>query len=503
MMDAIRNTALTMVAMLTSPSEMWFILIGTAVGIYVGAIPGLTGTMLISLTLPLTYYMSDVLAIDLLVAMYIGSISGGLISAILLRIPGTPSSIVTTFDGYPMAQKGKAGRALGLGITSSFVGGLVSWFFLLFLSPLLADIALEFGPFEIFSMVLMALVLIASLGQESFIKGLVSGFLGMLVATPGIDPITSTKRLTFGLNELVGGLALIPILIGMFGINQIINELISVRNVVKSAPVKLRDMFLSLKDIKKHAVNLIRSSLIGTWIGILPGIGGNIGSIVAYSTAKNASKHPEEFGAGSEEGIVASEAANNATINGALIPFLTLGIPGSVITAIMMGALTLHNVVPGPLLVREHPQVFYSVISVAFIANIIMFILMLLTSVIIARIIDIPKTFLLPAIIVFCVVGSFALNNRFFDVWVMFVFGLLGFVLEKAKYPLGPFIIGLVLSPIAEVNFRSSLMLTDGRLLPLMKRPISLVFIIIAMITLIWSLYQTFRKSKTEIVKSD
>lgn len=501
-MEAIHGVATAMATLLTSPLNMLFVVIGVALGCYVGAIPGLTGTMLISLTLPLTFYMSDVLALDLLVAMYVGAITGGLITAILLRIPGTPAAIITTFDGYPMAQKGRPGRAIGIGITASFVGGVISWLFLVLISPLLADIALKFGPFELFSMVLMALVLIASIGQGSFIKGLIAGFLGMLVATPGIDPITSKLRLTFGFNELVGGLALIPILIGMFGINQITNELISVEDSVDRVPLKLKDMFLSFKEMKKHAVNFIRSSVIGTWIGILPGIGGNIGSIVAYSAAKNASKHPEEFGTGIEDGIIASEAANNATINGALIPLLSLGIPGSIITAILMGALILHDVTPGPLLVRDNPQVFYGIISTAFIANIVMFIIMLLTSVIVARIVDIPKALLLPGILTFCVVGSFALNNRFFDVWLMFVFGLVGFVLEKAKYPLGPFIIGLILSPIAEVNLRSSLMFTGGRLFPLMKRPISLAFIIIAVGTLIWSLYQTFRKARPEEASS-
>lgn len=496
-MDAIIGVLHAMSNLLTSPLNMLFVIIGVAAGCYVGAIPGLSGSMLISLTLPLTFYMNDVSSLTLLVSMYIGAISGGLVTAILLRIPGTPAAIITTFDGYPMAQNGRPGRAIGVGITASFIGGLVSWFFLVLISPLLSDIALKFGPFELFSMVLMALVLIASIGQGSFVKGLISGFLGLLIATPGIDPITSKLRLTFGFDQMTGGLALIPILIGMFGINQIVNELITVEDTVDRVPLKLKDMFLSFKEMKEYMVNFIRSSVIGTWIGILPGIGGNIGSIVAYSAAKNSSKTPEKFGTGIEDGIIASEAANNATINGALIPLLSLGIPGSIVTAILMGALVLHDVTPGPLLVRDNPDVFYGIISTAFIANVFMFIIMILTSVIIARIVDIPKNLLIPGILVFCTVGSFALNNRFFDVWLMFIFGLIGFVLEKAKYPLGPFIIGLVLSSIAEVNLRSSLMFTGGQLLPLLKRPISAVFILVAIGTLIWSLYKSYKAAKS------
>lgn len=480
------------------PLHMAYIILGVFLGTTIGAIPGLTGTMLISLTIPLTFYMDQIFALELLVAMYVGSISGGLISATLLRIPGTPASVVTTFDGYPMAKAGKPGRAIGLGITASFFGGLISWLFLVVLAPPLSAIALKFGPFEMFSMVLMALVLIATLGQGSFVKGLVSGFLGMLVACPGIDPITSRLRLTFGFDQLVGGFNLIPLLIGLFGISQIINDVTDLEATIERIPVTFRGMFMSLKDLKDQAVNMIRSSALGTWIGILPGIGGNIGSIVAYSAAKNASKTPGEFGHGSEEGIIASEAANNATIGGAFIPFLSLGIPGSVITAVLMGALILHGVTPGPLLFRDHPDLVHSIIATVFTANIVMFFVMLVASVVVARLVDIPKAFLIPVVLVFCAIGSFAINNRIFDVWVMFLFGLVGFLLEKTKVPLGPFIIGIILGPIAEVNLRSGLMLSRGSFLPLVTRPISLVFIIVSIVTLVLPLYQNYKQTKAK-----
>jgi putative tricarboxylic transport membrane protein len=478
---------------LFSPIPMLYVIIGVTLGIIVGAIPGLTGSMLIALTLPLTFYMSSLHAMDLLVSMYVGSVSGGLITAILLRIPGTPASIVTTFDGYPMAQKGLAGRALMLGIVSSFIGGLVSWLILILAAPPLSRFALKFGPFEILSLVLSALVLIAGLGGEgTFFRSLLAGFLGLFVACPGLDPITSAPRLTFGSAEMTGGFGLLPVLIGVFGISQIISDITNIEAKVEKIPVTFRELFLSVEDLRKNFWNFIRSSLIGTWIGFLPGIGANVGSILAYSAAKNASKNPEKFGTGCEEGIVASETANNATIGGAFIPLLTLGIPGSVIAAILMGAMILHDVVPGPLLFKKEPELVYGIMAVVFTANLVMFLLMLFASYGIAKLVEVPKSLLIPVILVFCIIGTFALNNRFFDVWIMFGFGLFGFLLEKLKVPLGPFIIGLVLSPFAEVNLRSGLMASGGSLLPLITRPISLFFVIISMLTLGWTLHRAF-----------
>ncbi|MBW1697694.1 MAG: tripartite tricarboxylate transporter permease [Deltaproteobacteria bacterium] len=479
-----------------SPIPLLYVALGVFLGITVGAIPGLTGSMLIALTVPLTFYMDNDLALILLVAMYVGAISGGLITATLLRMPGTPASVVTTFDGYPLAKSGKSGRAIGIGIMSSFVGGLISWIFLITLSPPLAKVALKFGPFEFFSLVLMALVMISAVGEGSILKGFISGLLGLLAACPGMDALSGTLRLEFGFDEMAAGFSLIPVLIGLFGISQIITDLTNIERKVERIPISFKGMFLSLKDLKDQATNLIRSSVLGTWVGILPGIGANIGSLLAYSAAKSSSKKPQDFGKGSEEGIVASEAANNATIGGALIPLVTLGIPGSLVDAILLGALILHDLTPGPLLFRDDPQLVYNIMTTAFVGNVIMFFFMLFASVIIARVIDIPKTFLIPTILAFCVVGTYALNNRTFDVWVMFGFGILGFLMEKTKIPLGPFVIGLILEPIAEKNIRSGLMLSDGSFLPVLTRPLSLAFVILALITLVWTLYRELKHQK-------
>ncbi|MEZ5862752.1 MAG: tripartite tricarboxylate transporter permease [Geminicoccaceae bacterium] len=472
-----------------APTPFALILIGVALGIVIGSIPGLTGAMLIALTLPLTFYMESINALILLVAMYVGSISGGLITAILLRMPGTPAAIMTTFDGYPMARAGQPGRALGLAIGASFVGGMISWAFLVLLSPPLARLALTFGPFEYFTMVLMALVLIASLSRGSFVKGLLAGLLGMLIAIPGVDPAGGRLRLTFGFHELDAGFNLLPVLIGVFAVSQVIKDIIEIDRPVEKIAFASRGILMTLADYRRHAVNLVRSSVIGTWVGILPGIGASIGSMMAYTAAKSFSRTPERFGTGHEEGITASESANNATVGGALIPLVTMGIPGSTIDAILIAAMIIHGLQPGPLLFVQSPNVVYAMIAACLIANIVMFVMMLSTAGWIARLVDVPRALLLPSILLFCVLGSYALNNRMFDVWVMLGFGVLGYFLERCKVPLGPFVIGFVLEQIAETQLRAALMESGGEILPLLSRPISLGFIAVALVLLLVPLW--------------
>ena len=313
-------------AYVAHPLPFLLMLIGTFTGIVVGAMPGLTGAMLITLSLPLTYFMDPKNAVIMLVSMYVGSISGSLITATLLRIPGTPASIMTTFDGYPMAQQGRPGRALGLGIGASFFGGLVSWVALVTLSKPLSVIGARFGPWEIFALVMVALVLIASISKGSMVKGLIAGLLGVLLSMPGVDPAVGAPRLTFGFDRLNNGFQLLPVLIGVFAMSQVIRDVLDLDEKSEAITPSRAGIWLTLADWRKHCWNMLRSSIIGTWIGILPGVGASVGSIVAYTSAKNLSKTPEAFGTGSEEGIVASEAANNATIGGALIPLIALGI---------------------------------------------------------------------------------------------------------------------------------------------------------------------------------
>ncbi|MFT5124079.1 MAG: putative tricarboxylic transport membrane protein [Kiritimatiellia bacterium] len=467
-----------MMGVFNDPVVFALMALGVSLGITVGAIPGLTGAMLIALTLPLTYHLESGHAMVLLVSMYVGSVSGGLITATLLRMPGTPASIMTTLDGYPLAKSGRPGRALGLGISASLVGGLISWLFLWQLSEPFARWSTKFGPFEFFSLVFMALLLIASVSQGSLWKGLFAGLLGMLISMPGMHPATGQIRLTFGIDALSDGFKLLPVLIGLFALSQILQDLLHLEDRAEKITGDHKGLFLKWADWKKQAVNLIRSSLIGTGVGILPGVGANIGSVMAYSATKNLSREPETFGTGAEAGIVASEAANNATVGGALIPLIALGIPGSVIDAILLGAFVIHGLTPGPLLFTNNPEIVHTIMGAYLVANLFMAVFMWLSVRWITRLTDIPRYVLLPVVLVFCVIGSFALSSRMFDVWVMLGFGLVGFVMERAKIPLAPFVIGFVLAPVAEENLCSGLMQSGGSWLPLVTRPMSLVFLL-------------------------
>lgn len=490
------NALATAIHQIFTSQALLMLVLGTGLGIFVGAIPGLTGAMLIALTLPLTFYMLPFNAVVLLVSMYVGAISGGLITATLMRMPGTPAAIMTTFDGYPMARAGRPGRALGLGISASFVGGIISWSVLLTITQPLSILATRFGPFEYFTLIMMAMVLIASVSEGSLSKGLISGLLGMLISMPGVDPATGMPRLTFDWYMLNGGLQLLPVLIGTFAVSQIIADCLDVGKTGERSEVNSRGVLMSLRDLKRHGVNMIRSSFIGTWIGILPGIGASIGSVVAYTTAKNVSATPEEFGKGSEEGIIASEAANNATVGGALIPLIAMGIPGSVIDAILIGALTIHSIQPGPTLFLTNADIVWAIIATCLLANILMWLMMTSSVRYIAKLIYLPRSYVLPIVMVFCVIGSYALNNTMFDIWVMLGFGIIGFLLERAKIPLGPFVIGFVLAPLAEEKLRSGLMMTAGDITPIFTRPFSLVFTLCAIALLFWPLYSDWRRKQ-------
>jgi putative tricarboxylic transport membrane protein len=445
--------------------------------------------MLIALVLPLTYTMDSHMALTLLIAIYVGAISGGMVTSTLLRMPGTPASIVTTFDGYPMAKNGQPERALGLGVMASFVGGLISWCFLIMLAKPIAKLSLNFGPWEYFTLVLMALVLIATIGGKSLSKSLFAGFLGILLSMPGIAAATGQTRLTFNLPELNDGFKLLPVLIGLFAVNQIFREIINSRKTSKAPAIHTKGAKIRLKDFAQHGVNMVRSSIIGTWIGLLPGIGANIGSVTSYAVAKSTSKTPEKFGTGHEDGIVAAESANNATIGGALIPLVAMGIPGSVVEAVLLGALVVHGLQPGPRLFTESPSMVYTIMGATILANFAMAAIMMVSMKNLAKLAKIPLPYLMPLILAFCIIGAFALNNRIFDVWVMLGFGLLGFFLESKNIPLAPFVIGFVLGPIAEENLTIALLSET----PIFTRPISIVFIAVAFIMLLLPIFKKVR----------
>lgn len=482
MIDGVFNGLL----FLMQPASMFFMFIGVVAGVFVGAIPGLTGTMLIALCLPLTFFMTPELAIVLLISIYIGAISGGLITATLLKMPGTEAAIMTTLDGYPMAKSGNPGRALGLGISASLVGGIFSWVVLIVLTKPLSIWATKFSAFNYFSLILMALVLIAVITDGSFVKGLAAALMGALLAIPGIDPSSGSPRLTFGINELNGGIDPIPMFIGLFALGTIFTD-IFVKNESKSINVEKSSdrVFLKFSEYKKHSMNLIRSSFIGTWIGILPGVGAVIGSMVAYSTAKAFSKKPKLFGKGSEEGVIASEAANNATIGGAMIPLIALGLPGSLNNVLLLAALLIHSVQPGPLLFVNNSEIVYVLMASFLMANFVMYFVMIFSIKWISKVGNIPKYYLYPSIICFCILGAFAYGNSINDLYVLIGFALLGFMLDLGGFPKGPLAISFILAPMAEEKIRSGLQITGGEWSSLWTDPLNLVMLSVALAMLI------------------
>ncbi len=474
-----------------TPTVLFFIFFGVFVGIIFGSIPGLTATMAIVMFLPVTYTMSPIEGVSTLVALYVGGISGGLIAAILLNIPGTPSSIATTFDGAPMARKGEAGKALGVGVVFSFCGTILGLLVLVLVSPLLATFAIKFGPYEYCTLALFALSLVISLTGRDLVKGLISGLLGVMLATVGLAPVDSAKRFTFGMVELNAGFSLLTLLIGLFAITEVIKAAEDVRKPVTATVetnVRIKGFGFSLAEFLSQKLNMVRSAAIGIVIGILPGIGGAISGMLAYTAAKNQSKHPEKFGTGIMDGVVASETANNAGIGGAMIPLLTLGIPGDAATAMLLGGLMVHQIAPGPLIFDKSGVEVFGIFFALAISAIAMLIIELFGIKIFIRVLKIPKYLLLPVIMVLCVIGAIGNANRMFDVWSVMVFGVMGYLLIKAKIPHVPMILGFILGPIFELNFRRAIQHAQIDPTGVFSHPIAICFFVVTIIVVIFSL---------------
>ncbi len=487
-------------AVFTVPSLLMIVL-GVFIGIVFGCIPGLTTTMAVALCLPLTFGLNPSVAMSLLMGIYIGGVSGGLISAILINIPGTPASVATCFDGHPMALKGEAGKALGTGVFFSFLGTALSIVALIFIAPPLADFALQFGPVEYFTLALFSLTMIGILSGKSLAKGIAVGLLGMVLAFVGMAPIDAYPRFTLGIYDLDGGFDILPALIGLFAVSEILNvaeadTLLQKKNILTK--FKIKGFGFTWKEFVQQIPNFIRSALIGIGIGVLPGIGAGTSNLVAYGVAKSTSKHPEKFGTGIMDGIVASETANNATIGGEIVPLLCLGIPGDTVTAIILGALMIYGLTPGPLLFVSNGPVVYGVFISLIIANFVMLVMEYFGLRIFARLLRFPKHILLPIVFALCVVGAFGLNNRVFDVWVAILFGVIGYVLTKLKFPTSPMILGLILGPIAETGFRRGMQLYEGNFLSFFSRPISDFFFLVTILMIVFTGIKNVRDKKKE-----
>lgn len=468
---------------IVTSSAIIYIAIGTILGVVFGAIPGLTATLAVVILLPLTFGMEPVTGLSTLLAAYIGGISGGVVAAILIGMPGTPSSVTTVFDGYPMAKKGQGSKALGMGAVSNLIGALISLFFLILLAPQLATIALSFTSYEYAMVMIFAFVTVAGL-TGSFYKSLLMTVLGLLIATWGYDPINAMDRNPTGIDFLRNGIEAVPAMIGLFVVSRVFIELESDFNqpiIPKSKNVKVLP---KIKEIKDSFVNFIRSGVIGTMIGILPGIGSSLATFVAYDQAKKADKNPSSFGKGNVQGVVSSETANNAVIGGALIPLLVLGIPGDGVTALLLGGLQMHGLQPGPLLFVNQPEFLVGLFVAFFIAVIVMFTFMVTIGArIFPKLLAIKKVYLLPIVMVMSIAGSYNIGYRISDVWIMAIFGVLGYFMHKWNFSALPLVITLLLGFSFEQYVRTGLIQSGGDITPFFTRPIALFFFILTVLT--------------------
>ena len=469
---------------------------GCFIGLIVGMIPGLTISTGIIIVLPLTFVLPPEISIALLLGLYVSGMTGGSFSAILLNIPGTPSASATAMDGHPMAQKGEAGRALGIAIVSSFLGGLFSFLCLFFVAPLLAEVALKFKSPDLFSLVLFGLTIICSFAAQSLIKGFLSAGIGLAIITVGQDPMMGTQRFTFGEVNLIGGIHFLTAIIGLFAITQLVDNFTEIKNSVRDENVvkKITGIFPKIADLKLIRVPVILGSPIGSFLGILPGAGGPIAAFLSYDYSKRLSENSEEFGKGSPQGIAAPESANNAVTGGALIPMMTLGIPGDPVTAILIGALLIHGLAPGPLLFVENGEFAYGVVFSFFWANIFNILIALIFIRLLVKVLSIPKTILMPTIAILCVIGSYALRNNFFDVYVMFSFGILGIIMRWLQMPIIPMLLAMVLGRQLEEHLRVSLIASKNDISIFFVSPFSVFFLLLAITSIAWSLWAEYKR---------
>ncbi|HBS21697.1 tripartite tricarboxylate transporter permease [Thalassospira sp.] len=492
---------LSSLAQLFEFSTLWTIALGTLGGLIIGALPGLTATMGVALLIPMTFGMAPVVGLNMLIGIYIGGIYGGCVSSILLRTPGTPASAATVLDGYPMAQRGEAGKALGMATIASTIGGLFAAVILATLAPQLASIALKFGAAEYFALALFGLTIIASLSGD-LLKGAISGLLGILISCVGADPITGVLRYTFGVSGFASGFAFTPALIGLFALSEVFTQMERLGS--SDAPVRnVTGRWPSRSDMRESKSALVRGSIIGTIIGIIPGTGSGTASWIAYNEARRSSPHPEKFGTGYAPGIAATESANNAVCAAALIPLLALGIPGDVVTAVLMGGLMIQGLAPGPMLFQTNPDVIIGIFGGTFIATIFMFIFGMALIPLFSRILLIPRQLLAMTIVVFCFIGSFAINLNPVDLYTMVGFGVLGWGMQKFGFSQAALCIALILGPMMEANLRRGLLQSGDNLIEFTSGPITLLFLGLTVLSLLWPLITRIQQNRRQSKASE
>ena len=470
-----------------TPRILFMICVGTTAGITIGALPGLTATMGVALLVPLTFGRPPVESISMLMGIYCGAMYGGAISAILIRTPGTPAAAATVMEGYPMAKRGEAGRAMAMALFASFVGSVVGALIMTVASPFISSIALQFGPVEYFGLAIFGLSVIISISGRSLIKGMMAGFFGLLISAIGFDPISGYPRFTFGMVEMMEGPPFIPTLIGLFAVSEVFNE-VQKTGQIQQVKATLDQYLPSWADIKYCFKELCRSSIIGTVIGAIPGAGGDIAAFISYGEAKRASKNPERYGTGEIEGLAASECANNSCSGGAMIPLLSLGVPGDAVTAVLLGAFVIQGLQPGPMLYKEHMDIVYQIFASMMLAQFAMQFIGMAGIQLFARVIMVDRAILTPAIFVLSMVGAFAMRSNVFDVYTTLAFGVLGYVMMRYDYPLSPILLALILGPMAEANLRRAMVISGGDPSILVSRPIAVGLMVLAVVSLVLSI---------------
>lgn len=467
---------------LVNPVQLVILFSSTLMGIIFGALPGLTATLGVALLTTLTYSLSTEAALVALMGIYVGAVYGGSYASIMLNIPGTANAAATALEGYPMALRGEAGKALGLTTTASAIGTVFGMLFLVILTPLIATLALQFTSFEFFLLAFFGILISGSISTPDIVqKGWIMGFFGLFLAMIGRDPLQVYPRYTMGISNLEGGIEIVPVLIGAFGIPQIIQVLKDRQTSAK--PVALKKILPSFRDIGRNFKHIIRSSLIGIGIGAVPGIGEDIAAWVSYGTAKKTSKHPEKYGTGFEEGVIATEVANNSCIGGAMIPLLSMGIPGSPPAAMLLGALMLHGIAPGPMLRIENPGFITSLSGILLLASFAMWIIGILLAKQVVKLLKVPPALFMPVVAVLCVIGSYALGLKVFNLYLMVPMGIVTYYLTKYGYPIPPLVIGVILGTMADANLRRGLMVSKGSLAPFFTRPVALILVIVILFT--------------------
>jgi putative tricarboxylic transport membrane protein len=475
------------VAQFAQPWSLFNVLWATLLGMAVGMLPGLTATLGVALLTTLTFRMAAGDAILILICMYVGAIYGGSRSAILLNIPGTPANAASSLDGFPLARAGKAGEALGTATIGSFFGSLIGMALLVVLAPQLAEVGLRFQSTEFFWLAIFGVVISGRItASNDPIKGWIAGFLGLFAAQVGQEGIHAYQRFSFGSTDLAGGLGLLPALVGAFGFAEVLSVMKQrTYETVRDAGGRIVP---ALRDIAVRWWTILRSGVLGTVMGIIPGVGEDMGAWASYAAARRASKQPETFGKGNSEGLLASETGNNAAVPGAIIPVLTLAVPGSAPAAVLLAAMFIHGVRPGPLIMIESPSFVFEVAAMLFWASVAILVLGLALTRPMLFVLRVPRAYLMPLIFVLCVIGSFAIASRVFDIWVMLGFGILGFALREMNYPMAPLVLGIVLGDMLDKNFRRAMVLSDGSLLELVTRPISATLALLTLATILWGL---------------